>query len=100
VAVTFISWERPKGAIGPFPTSDKEQQHHNRQQDIADVEMDVAVLQPSKLIKGGQHRGYDHALHMPFRDVMDVAMVMGPGRKPPFDGRVVFFQRGQRAKKF
>ena len=58
------------------PGSDKKQQHHNRQKDIPDIQVNIPVLQPAQSFEQRQHRPHHDVAHMQLGNVTDMAVVM------------------------
>ena len=59
----------------------KKKQHHDSQQNIADIGMNIPLLNPSQFIKKRQHRTHNNALHIVFGNIVDLAGVMGFNRE-------------------
>jgi hypothetical protein len=63
--------------------SKKKEQHHDGQQDVADIQVDIAVLHPAQLYRKTRVPGNHQWPHVQFGHIMDLAVIMGrPGNVP------------------
>lgn len=63
--------------------------HHNGQQYVTDIQMDVSVLYPAQPVEQPQNRIDHHTHHVKLGYVIDMAMVMGFLGKPTANCRMI-----------